>query len=434
MCKRICIKVILVIALFSNYLNAEAKAIIVKNPGSDKNISPMIQEAVDSAEDGDVLILPGAAFAINETVIITRFVSIRGQGIQKTMLYWNKPLQRTKSLPFGELSIFNFKINSVKASGIVVSGIYFKGMASTLQIGDGKSFLPLAGVKFLNCNGFTVENCRFDYFGYAGVAVFHQDTLANGLIRNNQFYHNAMRGSGYGVAVYGENKVWVDDPKLGSSNFIFVEDNVFEFHRHSIASGGGSLFVFRHNYVLDNIVRPGGHAVDTHEARETTATYNSIGSRASEVYDNIFINRKDINGKDINDKSDRLSVFLEDAAVAIRSGDAVVFNNQASGYKWCVKISNWYLEGTEQEYPVFGGSGYMSGKKLGPDHRGNKPPQSDGDTFVWNNKVRPASSGKWNPASFINTEPAWWIEGRDYHLQSRPGYKPYPYPYPYPYR
>lgn len=427
--KAVYLKAIVISLLLGNHPGVEAKEIFVRNPGSDKDISPMIQEAVDAAEDGDVLILPGAAFAISETIIINRFISIKGQGIQKTMLYWGKPVQRTKSLPFGDLCIFNFKINSTKKSGIVVSGIYFKGIASTIQIGDGKSFLPLAGIKFLNCIGFTVEKCRFDFFGYAGVAVFHQDTIANGLIRKNQFYHNAMRGLGYGVVVYGESKVWVEDPKLGSSNFIFVEDNVFEYHRHSIASGGGSLFVFRHNYVLDNILSPGGHAVDTHEAREPTATYNSLGSRASEVYDNVFINRKDLNGRDLSDKSDRLSFFLEDAAVAIRSGDAVVYNNEASGYNWCVKISNWYLEGTEQPYPVFGGPGYLSGKTLGPGHRGNKAPESDGDLFFWNNKVRPGLTSKWNSTSFINTEPSWWIEGRDYHQQYKPGYKPYPYPY-----
>jgi len=419
------------IAVFCYCFELEAKEILIKSPGSYRNIQPQIQVAVDSANNGDVLILPAGEFAINETVIITKFISIKGHGLGITILYWGKPVQQTKILPFGDLSIFNYKINSTKASGIRVSGICFKGIEATLRPGDGKNYFPLSGVKFLNCAGFTVEHCRFEYFGYAGVSVFHQDTIANGLIRKNEFYHNAMSGLGYGVLVYGESKTWVEDPKFGSSNFIFIEDNVFEFHRHSIASGGGSLFVFRHNYVMDNIVHPGGHAVDTHEARESNSTYNSLGSRASEVYDNIFINRKDIKGEAIV-KADRMTIFLEDAAIAIRAGDAVVFNNEARGYKCCVKLSNWYLEGSEQNYPVVGGPGYLSGKKLGPAHRGDRFPESDGDAFIWNNRVSTTLQGQWNKPgypAFVNTELSWWIEGRDYHLKTKPGYKPYPYPY-----
>lgn len=412
-------------------VHAAAREITIKSPGSYRNIQELIQQSVDSAEDGDVIILPEGEFAINETVLITKFISIKGQGILKTILYWNKPIQQTGQRGWGELTIFNFRINNTRPSGIKVSGIFFKGVEATLRPGDGKNFVRLSGINLLKCVGFTIEHCRFEYFGYAGVSVFHQDTLANGLIRKNEFYHNAMRGLGYGVLVYGESKKWVDDPKLGSSNFIFVEDNVFNFHRHSIASGGGGLFVFRHNYVVDNIVHPGGHAVDTHEAREADNSTNSIGNRACEVYDNIFFNKKGVDGRDI-DKPDGLTPVPEDAAVAIRAGDAVVFNNQACGYKRCVKLSNWYLEGTVQDYPIVGGPGYLSGKNLGPDHRGDQFPASDGDTFIWNNKVSVSLHGKWNRPNFpafVNTESAWWLEGRDYHLKPKPGYKPYPYPY-----
>ncbi|HRP34184.1 MAG TPA: right-handed parallel beta-helix repeat-containing protein [Agriterribacter sp.] len=416
------------IIILGNSFQTAAREITIKSPGSYHNIQGLIQQAVDSADDGDVIILPEGEFAINETVLITKFISIKGQGILKTILYWNKPIQQTGQRGWGELTIFNFRINNTKPSGIKVSGIFFKGVETTLRPGDGKNFVRLSGINMMKCVGFIIEHCRFEYFGYAGVSVFHQDTLANGLIRKNEFYHNAMRGLGYGVLVYGESKKWVDDAKFGSSNFIFVEDNVFNFHRHSIASGGGSLFVFRHNYVVDNIVHPGGHAVDTHEAREPDNSTNSVGSRACEVYDNLFINRKDIDGRDI-DKPDALTPILEDAAIAIRSGEAVVYNNRARGYNYCIKISNWYLEGTEQDYPIIQGPGYLSGKKFGTNHTGDKFPESDGDVFLWNNKVSTTLNGKWNIISFKNVEPAWWKEGRDYHFKPKPEYKPYPYPY-----
>ena len=54
---------------------------------------------------------------------------------------------------------------------------------------------------------------------------------------------------GYGVVIYGEDETWVPDPQFGSGNFIFIEDNTFIEHRHSVACGGTGRYVFRNNHV-----------------------------------------------------------------------------------------------------------------------------------------------------------------------------------------
>ena len=112
-----------------------------------------------------------------------------------------------------------------------------------------------------------------------------------------------------------------------------------------------------------------------------------------------------------------------------------MYNNEVKGYRDDVKLSNWYLGGTVQPYPVKYGPGYLSGIKFGTEHRGAAMPQGDGDVFVWDNKVSPFLEDEWNIfPPFYNDEPGWWKEGRNYHLEPKPGYKSFPYPYPLPFK
>ncbi|MGH2646986.1 MAG: right-handed parallel beta-helix repeat-containing protein, partial [Ginsengibacter sp.] len=325
-------------------------------------------------------------------------------------------------------SMIVFDIKSDIPSNIVIAGIGFRSKKPSVVEGDGGSTARSTGISMIECVDFVIERCRFEYFGNAGISVRHDDTLARGLIRKNEFYYNAGDGLGYGVAVYGTDKQWITDPKFGTSNFIFIEDNVFDFHRHSVAAGGCALYVFRYNTVLNNTAASGGHAIDTHEARKNKG--NIYGTRAVEVYNNKLLNTTYTDGTPIipGEKMD----LLETAGIAIRAGDAVVFNNEVKGFRYAARISNWFLNGTIQStYPIPGAPGYLSGMALGPNHSGINSPEGDGDAFFWNNTSVPFVKGPNDTSSvFHNDHPDWWKEGRDYHLVPKPGYKPYPYPYP----
>ncbi|MBS1632650.1 MAG: right-handed parallel beta-helix repeat-containing protein [Bacteroidetes bacterium] len=419
----------LVVFLFFFSATGFCKDIIIKSPGNHNDIQPAIQEAVDKALDGDRIILPEGQFIVNLSVQISKFISISGEGLDKTFLY------RSDSIPDRTLSskgweaFFVFNIRRDIPSDIVVSGICFKGRKPSVVNGDGGSRASTVGIRMIGCVDFIIENCRFEYFGNTGISVRHKDTLARGLIRHNEFYFNARSGLGYGITIVGEGKQWVKDPKFGSSNFIFIEDNQFDYHRHSIASNDGALFVVRYNTILNNVAASGDHAIDMHEGRP--GTDEPMGSRAMEVYNNVIVNNTYTFGGKIKKGEWYGMSSLENAGVAVRNGEALVYNNEVKGYRYAVVLSNWYLGGTPQPYPVKYGPGYLSGMEFGPGHTGDLPPKSDGDVFIWNNKISPFLDDEWNVfPSFNNEETSWWKEGRDYHLEAKPGYKAYPYPYP----
>ncbi|MGH2564323.1 MAG: right-handed parallel beta-helix repeat-containing protein, partial [Ginsengibacter sp.] len=326
---------------------------------------------------------------------------------------------------------FVFDIKSDIPSNIVIADIGFRSKKPSVVEGDGGSTAESIGISVIQCVDFVIERCRFEYFAEAGINVIHKDDLARGLIRKNEFYYNAGAGLGYGIEIYGTNKQWVTDPKFGTSNFIFIEDNIFDFHRHSVAAGSCGLYVFRYNTVLNNIAASGGHAIDTHEARPGEGS--AYGTRAVEVYNNKLLNTTyDDSSNIINGvKTLPSGASLETAGIAIRNGEAVVFNNEVIGYYYATSMSNWYLRHTVQPYPVPYSPGYLSGLALGPNHSGINSPEGDGDAFFWNNTNTPfISEGNDSASVFHNFQPDWWKEGRDYHFVPKPGYKPYLYPYP----
>lgn len=218
--------------------SVNAAVIYVTNPGDNMDIQPNIQAAVDSADNGDIIFIPAGTFVFNDSVLITKFISFKGAGIRSTIL------KRPESVPDIFLifrSMFNFDINDTASSYIVVSDITFKSKS------DSSSVALDFGIKMNKCVDFFITRCRFERFGRAAVYVKHTDTLAGGLISNNEFYHNS-KGSdgldwGYGIEIYGDNYKWVDSPEFGTDNFIFIENNKFDYHRHAIAAGGAGYML-----------------------------------------------------------------------------------------------------------------------------------------------------------------------------------------------
>ena len=420
------IKAVLFLSLLPGKLFSQTAG----SPGdkNDFDIQPVLQAAVDKAKDGDIIILPEGKFHVGKTVVINKFISLKGQGFKKTILYQSEATPDSILKQHDRINIIRYDINKETSGNIVISDIGFRSKRPNVVDGDGGSMARTTGIALNGCVDFIIEKCRFEFFGNRGIMVRHQDNLARGLIRNNEFYYNAGAGLGYGVEVFGSGNEWVPDPKWGSANFIFVEDNIFEYHRHSMAAGAGALYVFRYNKVVNNTVTPGGHAIDVHEARQ-----NPYGTRAVEVYNNILINTTYTDSTPIikGVKRNSSGGYLEPAGIAIRSGEALVFNNKLQGYACAVTLSNWFFGGTVQPYPMPYSPGYSSGKLLGPDHSGTDEGASRGDVFIWNNTNDPFSEGKNDTATlFRNTQPDWWREGRDYHFEAKPGYQPFPYPYP----
>ncbi len=420
----------LVSAALLCHASTQAAVITVQNPGNNADIQPNLQAAVNAAQNGDEVDIPAGQFIVNKHVVITKFVTIRGQGLDKTILFRSEStLDTLLSASPDWAGILYFNINSPAPSGIQVTGICFKSKQPCVTLGDGLSRASDIGIEMIQCVDFVISDCRFQYFGSAGIYVIHDDSIVGGLIQRNQFYHNAKGpdalGEGYGVAVFGTNNKWIANPRLGTSNFIFVENNTFDYHRHSIAAGGCGLYVFRHNSVINNIAGGGDHAVDAHAARMTPGL-NYYGTRAVEVYNDSIVNTTFKDGTPIIPGQSAQN--LSNNGVLIKSGDAVIHDNYIQGFRFGVGIIDDQVSGT-QAYPIFTQPGYLSGLWYGPSNTGVTGQDGDGDLFTWNNAFTPYA-GTYSSSVFYNFQPQYFVQDRDYHLFAKPSYTPYPYPHP----
>ncbi len=391
-----------------------AAIIEVENPGDNQDIQPALQAAVDAAADGDTVRLPAGVFVLDRRVNVTRFVSIQGRGCGAggTRLYRRADVADEVLEGTGWTFMLFYNIASSASSGIVVSDIWFQSKApDTLSLANDYAIFMRNAVDFV------VVNNRFDYFGDGAVRVEHRDTLASGLICDNRFMNNYKRvGSartlGYGVVTHGTQAQWVAEPRFGSGNFIFIEDNYFEGHRHAITAGGCALYVARHNEIIDNFY---GQAIDAHGGG---AWSNTFSTRAYEIYHNIVNN--------VN-KSPAFASGYVHHAVSFRGGEGLLHHNTISGYfGYGLQVRTEVFEG---EYPVNTQLGYASGLELGSAHRGGAMPYGDGDAFIWDNVFLPNHDETGN--LLINEGTAYLTEGRDYHVGvAKPGYATYTYPHP----
>jgi hypothetical protein len=396
----------------------------VGNPGNDNDIGPLIQQAVEAAADGDIIVLPKGSFTIIDRVDIHKRISMIGQGGDEngTVLY--RPESLSDAI-INYQSMFYISLDDQKPSNILIAKIYFRGKKPCVTTGDGGSLAADIGLSIFNCVDFIVTGCRFEFFGFAGLNIKHYDNVARGLVYNNKFIHNAKGPDalelGYGICIFGNNQMWLEDPNFGSENFIFVEDNYFDLHRHAIAGGGAGLYVFRNNYVLNNLW---GHAIDAHEARGSGD--NTYSTRAIEAYDNMLINTKFADFADII--PDQNLNRMVGWAIMIRGGEGVIYNNLIQGYLHAFGLIT-FVNDYPNTYPIPYQIGYQSAVKYSTDHSGYNSDYAKGDVFIWDNTYEKYANSEY--CTYLEVYSKDFIkENRDYHLIQKPGYTPYVYPHP----
>ena len=411
--------------------------IYVENPGENNDIQPGILKAYNLANEGDIIVLPEGKFSYSNSLEFTKLVSLIGAGKDKTILY--RPESTSDSSLLNKY-FFRWKIERDSSSHLVISDFTLKSKISAGNDNLGGSLATDYGIIINQAVDFVITDCRFEYFGFAAVSIRHKDLLARGLIYNNQFYHNYKGdglGLGYGVVVYGENNQWAEVPKFGSENFIFIEDNYFEAHRHAIAGGGCGLYVARYNTIKNNFV---SHAIDMHEARSTTGN-NAYATRATEIYNNTLSNDTYLDNVPVSDNPPWHDAgngrtggnALSSHAIGIRGGEVLIFNNQISYYKYAIVFSAIYHSetGDQNVYPLKTQIGYRSAISFGINDTGTDAAHGDGDAYIWNNNLK--AYGPENVpynTLFRNSNTEMLQENRDYHFTEKPGYMPYTYPHP----
>lgn len=410
----------------SEIISSSGVKLFVQSPGQNADIQPNLQAVINSASNGDEIVLPYGSFIFNKSIVTDKLLSIKGAGPGRTILYRSENISdQTLQNDWG--GMFIFKATPASPNNIIISNIFFKSKKPSVTDGDGGSLATDFGIKFINAVDFIVTNCRFENFGRSAISVVHDDAISRALIYKNEFIHNTKGatglGLGYGIEVYGTNNQWLSSPQFGSANFIFIEDNIFDYHRHAISAGGAARYVFRYNTVKNNLF---SHAVDSHEARKVPGT-NYYSTRAAEIYNNVIINSTFKDGSSLISPG-QSSTLLTEAAIRIRGGEALIYNNTISGFRFGVGIINFEVSGV-QNYPIFTQIGYRSGFTYGVNHTGTSSSPGDGDLFIWNNSFT-KYEGTQSSMFFYNYQPEYFKEDRDYHFVPKPKYVPYIYPHP----
>ncbi len=229
------------------------------------------------------------------------------------------------------------------------------------------------------CVDFVVANAKFTRFVFAGIEV-RGAARQRGVIYGNQFvdnYNSTVHNLGYGVVVFGDGS-W-PALELGSENAVFVEDNYFFGNRHHIASNNGSRYVFRRNIGIANDLTKDFPQVDAHGLSSALR-----GSRSWEIYGNRF--------------SAKLSAGRNLAAIGMRGGDGVIYNNVYSD-----KIAHPVLLSLE---------GAPCGSQSVKD------------------QIQIAHIAENDAGAVFSKCPDAIKLNREYFLGRREGYKPYFYPHP----
>ena len=386
---RVCAAVLWVLALFAAC--ATARAAEEETPvtiQAKSGVYEDLQAAVDQAKPGDTIVIPAGTWDVTGTVRLSDGIHVRGQGVDKTVLTRTRVERRWRSI---------FQVDAGTGRPTTFSHVTLTSVARQL-LAAGNTDAIDRGIEFNGpCRDVRVHHCRFTGFTHAGVifngAGRQRRGHATGVVDNcefiDNFYTNPGRMSlGYGVALHGNPDDW--SLHLGGPDAVFVEDNYFERCRHSIASNGGSRYVFRHNTVQDNY-HPWA-AVDAHGRG-----VHERGSRSYEVYNNTFAG-----GVDYRD-----GTVHGTWPIGIRGGDGVIFGNRFEDVERAVFV---VVEGRAggRTYPV---------------------PDQTTDMWLWDNLLNGEPLTSIN-AGLRDEQTEFFQEGRDYHFEQKPGYVPYEYPHP----
>lgn len=343
---------------------ARAKTINVSSCASSD-----VQNAINAAADGDIVVLPPCSVTWGATVRIpaSKGITLDGNGafITRGNLSDWSPLVAINPSSVTPTRVTRFDFTDSKVS---------QGYFITVSGGTEKSAK------------FRIDHCTFTGLSmgrHIGVnspiyGVIDHNTFT--WTRNGEVIHNEAYGA-------TSTEGWANDVIPGSPEALYIEDNRFI----NITSGNPAYFwggsavqgyygartVFRYNYLEMA-------QVDMH------GTPGMVGARWWEVYENTFY---------IVPNGD------QDKAMGMRAGSGVIFNNRKIGrttYKGDIVL-------VEED------SGYPALYQIG---RGKM--QSPEPAYVWGNDATfKVYSGSFNVQA-----------NRDFYLTPKPGYTPYTYPHP----
>ena len=372
---------------------------VILNVQNGDNIQPALNAATSKAQVGDVICVPAGNFTF------TGKVPSSGKGITDGIYIKGAGMDQTKIIKQGSATGFSnamIQVDCQTGQPFRFSDMTLEGTGTVLAEGD--LGLYLTG----KCQNFEIFNSRFTGFGRAGLTfrgnVGSTNGQPQGVVYNNRFEDNYLRGLGYGIEVIGNgNEAWNTYPRfasslLGRADNVFIEDNYFEANRHTVASNNGSRYVFRCNELKNQ--RLDAAAVDAHgkSAWDT-------GSRSYEIYENTIYNPNAPDGSKCCFQG-----------IGIRGGDGVIWNNNINdvtqdialwtdgaancGYNWpCTdQIRELYIWGNRDS----GGNPVSVSTSYG---QGSRTLQQDRDYYLGTPEqaaIDGATNAQWGIASYTS--------------------------------
>jgi hypothetical protein len=378
-----------------------------------------VQQAINNASVGDTVLVPSGDFQWTSQISISKPIHLKGDNTHIARVYLDASLVAISASPTGsvELSGFEFDSNtntSGKAFIVEVSGT-----------SGGIDKPPL------------IHDCTFRT-GYEYAVKFGVNT---GVIYHCKFYcYSRSLGGITFVVMAPDANLWNQPSTLGAADHngdrnVYVED--CEFHDAETAMSNfddNSRIVWRHNLMQNASMSSHG--------QETSIW----GARHFEIYGNRWVWSGSGNAWDGTPYPLNMNYWLQ-----IRGGSGVVFDNEMDEIPWGKPQIRLDIFNIRRLGQVPCQTGYPAAHQVGQgwnasshERFGNPVVDWDGTGAVnegvwfWGNTGSAIHNGcficpsNYNPDECGNGQEIgnYLQQGRDYHLEAKPGYTAYAYPHP----
>ncbi len=358
-------------------------------------LQPAVQAAVNSASDGDKVVVPAGTCKWSSAVSIkSKTIILQGAG---------SATGGTKITHSGGDHTLISVDAGARTGRMEISGFWFFGAGNTWN-GTAMQLYGPVGWK----------NLRVHHNVFEGN---HPWTIKAGAYTHGLIDNNVFKGKAFGIMLYGQGaKDWSAPLNLGTGDFFFIENNTFAWDDWYGATGvptvdmdEGGRHVFRNNTVKNGMW-------ETHDK----ARSGLVSANAYEIYNNTFTaSTNKWKGLDIS------------------AGTGVVWGNTFTG-DWTVPIgaidyktsdprSVRRCDGSDPaDQNVAGQSGWRCQYQIGTMSEGSKAYSYP--LYVWSNRKNGSVTDMNCTAGCTHVQ-----KGRDYvnnGTTAKPGYTPFVFPHP----
>ena len=419
-----------------------SSAIIVTNP-TYANVSAAVAQAVDG---GTIELQSTGTYTWSATLVIpnTKGISIKGPGTNtiNTRYSNGSPNSVTSNFPLIISSSADpaIQVNCGNNNSLTrISGLKF---TSPIDHTDGVIYIKGRGTGKTGIGAYRIDNNYFEGIQsneddlQGGITIDSTTGVKTGLVDSNIFHDFGYgNNTGYGISItelwqyggsgydYSGNNAWTRTFAFGSSDFVFIEDNVFEsvtyYTRHLITGSTGAKYVARFNTFDVNKDYSGTYTQDI-DAHGLCYNGTGMGARGGEIYGNTFKGTQNRHNK----------LFLRGGAWLAYDNSFLTASVSANG-QMAIYEYRAFSNCSSCQTTHNGVTGYT--QCLAQDGSGYPAPQQVTGSYFWNNLW-----GGANVMLGINSDGGtrnYIQEGRDvFTSDTKPagmsGYNAYTYPHP----